>query len=120
VAANVALEVSIDGAAGNDRLSAGGGAALLRGGPGNDILQGGAQGDTLVGGDGDDVLNGGSGGPRNGATFLNALTVHDDAAVDQLTGGGGSDWFLYNFSGDGIEDIARDIGGSETGIQLDL
>ena len=137
------------GGAGDDQLGGGGGRDLLVGGAGADSLDGGQGDDILIAGTTDHDANdsalldimrewtsnhslqqrvnnlkngtgGGSGGPRNGTTFLNALTVHDDAAVDQLTGGGGSDWFLYNFSGSGVKDVATDVGGSETGIQLDL
>ena len=38
-------------------------------------------------------------GGLNGSYLLNATTVHDDAAVDQLYGGAGMDWFLYHPDG---------------------
>jgi hypothetical protein len=44
--------------------------------------------------------------------LLNATTVHDDAAVDQLEGNGGSDWFLYT-AGGAFKDVLRDKGKGE-------
>jgi hypothetical protein len=36
---------------------------------------------------------------------LNAETVHDDGAADQLTGAAGRDWFFANPSQDKITDL---------------
>src|SRR5207247_5976243 len=44
-------------------------------------------------------LNGSAGGALNGGYFLNNRTVHDDAALDQLYGEAGNDWFFYPASG---------------------
>ncbi len=131
------------GGAGNDVLQGGSGRDLLLGGAGADTLAGGGGDDILIGDltdlDGnlpalDAVmaewgrtdadyntrvahLGGSLAGGLNGAYLLNAATVHDDAAVDQLEGDGGSDWFLYT-AGGAFKDVLRDKGKGEiaTGI----
>jgi Ca2+-binding RTX toxin-like protein len=64
------VPVFMDGGAGNDFLTAGGGPAtllgrngsdILIGGPGDDVLSGGAGDDLLIGGPGTDTLDGGPG-----------------------------------------------------------
>src|SRR5207245_7905358 len=44
-------------------------------------------------------LSGTLSGGLNGAYFLTASTVHDDAAIDTLYGDGGMDWFFAKLSG---------------------
>jgi hypothetical protein len=47
---------------------------------------------------------------KNGNSFLNALTVHDDGAGNVLEGGTGLDWFFANLDGvgnDGVTDRIR-------------
>jgi len=61
LAGNMTLPAVLDGGAGADHLSAGGGGAVVLGGSGNDFLQGGQGNDILIGGTGADQLNGGSG-----------------------------------------------------------
>jgi hypothetical protein len=52
-------------------------------------------------------------GPKkNGLPLLDATTVFDDSAVDELLGGNGKDWFLLNLAG-GLLDIA-DLANNET------
>src|SRR5262249_1883264 len=113
------------GEAGNDSLQGGSGRDLQIGGLGSDTLHAGSGGDILIGcrtdydndltalasimaewgrtdiGYQDRInhLTGSVPGGLNGTVFLNALTVHDDAAVDQLFGGSGQDWFLYRAFG---------------------
>lgn len=113
------------GEAGNDILYGGNGRNLLIGGAGSDSLNGGNSDDILIGGttdyDGDlvalnalmaewartdlgyqsriDQLTGAASGGLNGSALLNDGTVHDDAAVDRLYGGGGQDWFFYDAAG---------------------
>jgi 6-phosphogluconolactonase (cycloisomerase 2 family)/PKD repeat protein len=113
------------GGAGNDTLLGGGGRDLLIGGAGQDSLSGGHGEDILVGGTTDhdqsvsalaavmaewsrtDLaagaraahLMGSTSGGNNGTTLLTGQTVHDDGARDDLTGGGGTDWFFYLASG---------------------
>lgn len=120
------------GGLGNDTLLGGIGRDLLIGGKGSDTLSGGADEDILVGTstahDADaaalaavmaewtsgndyqtrvDHLRGPHGG-KNGTTFLQAATVHDDAAKDTLDGGAdASDWFwkFAGINGDVIADL---------------
>jgi Ca2+-binding RTX toxin-like protein len=105
----------------NDTLLGGSGRDLLFGGLGVDLLRGGSNEDLLIGGitdhdtdrtaltalaaewrrtDADLAtriahLNGSQTGGLNGNYWLNAATVHDDGAVDELFGEGGFDWFIY-------------------------
>src|SRR5262249_61406382 len=44
-------------------------------------------------------LNGSQSGGLNGGYLLNTTTVHDDGAIDELFGEGGSDWVIYRNSG---------------------
>ena len=117
------------GGEGNDTLRAGSARSMLVGGAGADKLFAGGANTVLIGGitdyDGDlaalaalraewvraDVgykarvqhllgpSAGGTSGGRNGQVFLNATTVHDDAAADVLTGGGVADWFFADALG---------------------
>ncbi len=45
------------------------------------------------------------GSRQNGSYFLNASTVYDDLALDQLTGGSDPDWFLF-----GLRDSLKKVG----------
>jgi Ca2+-binding RTX toxin-like protein len=112
------------GGAGTDQLQGGSGRDLLIGGAGGDTLHGNGGDDILIGNSTDhdsnlDALNAvmaewgrtdadyttrvnhlmGSAGGLNGGYFLNGTTVDDDAAVDQLYGEAGLDWFFYTASG---------------------
>jgi hypothetical protein len=113
------------GGVGDDSLLGGAARDILIGGLGVDTLRGGNGDDILIGGTTDhdanaaaltslaaewrrtdaDLatrighLNGSQGGGLNGAYQLNATTVHDDGAIDELFGEGGSDWFIYRNSG---------------------
>lgn len=78
---NVTKPMTIDGGAGNDVLTGGGGANTIRGGAGNDLLYGAEGADILFGGDGDDLLFGGQG-------------------RDFLIGGDGADTLLGNADDD--------------------
>jgi hypothetical protein len=108
------------GGSGNDLLYGGSGRNLLIGGGGSDTLYGGRGDDILIGGTTDydsnlaaldaimaewgrtDIsyrqriadLDGTASGGLNGQYVLNATTVHDDGASDQLVGGGGQDWYI--------------------------
>lgn len=127
------------GGAGADQLYGGSARDLLFGGLGADILRGGGGDDLLVGGltDFDDDLaalamlraewlrtdssystrvarlSGTLGGGLNGTYKLNAATVHDDAAIDQLFGEGNQDWFLYTLGGP-TGDVLKDKKNDET------
>lgn len=108
------------GGSGNDLLYGGSGRDLLIGGGGADTLSAGSGDDLLIGGATDydsnlvaldaimaewgrtDIsyqqriadLDGAASGGLNGQYLLNATTVHDDGASDQLAGGGGQDWYI--------------------------
>ncbi len=81
---NVGANSSEDG---KDTLVGGGGDDRLKGGGGDDVLEGGADKDTLWGEGGDDTLAGGLGDG------------------DQMTGGTGSDTFVFDASSDGNDFI---------------
>lgn len=108
------------GGAGNDTVTGGSDRDILVGGLGSDVLSGGSGEDVLIGGTTDhdgnlaawsaivdewsrtdvtyanriDHLFGTLGGGRNGSTYLNGSTLHDDGVADTLTGDGNTDWFL--------------------------
>jgi uncharacterized protein (TIGR03118 family) len=65
---------TVDGGAGNDKISGGGGNNILLGGPGDDILLGSAERDVLIGGDGHDRLRGDSGDDL----LIAGLTAYDN------------------------------------------
>jgi hypothetical protein len=87
------IPITLDGGAGNDRLSGGDGPETLLGGPGDDELKGYAGNDLLDGGDGNDTLSGYSGS-------------------DVLHGGAGDD----NLSPDGYEQPSADVVDGGPGI----
>ena len=112
------------GGDGNDTLTAGAGRDLLIGDAGSDTLLGGAGDDILIAGTTSfdaslpgllsllsewsrtDLagaariadLNGSTPGGLNGANVLTATTTVNDAAIDQLSGGAGLDWFLADLN----------------------
>ena len=49
-----------------------------------------------------------NGGGKNGTTVLDATTVFDDAAIDDLRGGHGKDWFLARTTGLFADDLDAD------------
>ncbi len=131
------------GGEGDDQLVGGAGRDLLIGGFGSDILNGGDADDILIAGatdhDANDaallsimeewtsaasfqtrVRNLKNGTGFSGGVKLNASTVHDDSAKDFLTGDGGNDWHLYNFSGSGVKDIVFALSSQESAQRLDL
>lgn len=124
------------GGANNDQLQGGAGRDLLIGGLGADTLQGADGEDILIGARTDhdsdlaallaifdewgrtdlgyaeriSHLTGATTGGFNGSAFLNAQTIHEDDAVDQLFGGNQLDWFLYQAAGpfaDSLSDKRR-------------
>ena len=131
------------GGLGSDTLTGGNGRNLLIGGAGGDTLRGGSGDDLLVGGSTDydvnlaalsaimaewgrtDVdywtrinhLTGAATGALNGSYFLTPTTVHTDAAVDDLTGNAGQDWFFYKATGNN-KDKLRDKATGETATTL--
>ena len=112
------------GGGGNDNLNGGAGNNILIGGTGADSLTGGANEDLMIGGSFSGETNvsalialrnewtssnpydsrvahllGTLSSGLNGTTVLTSSTVHDDGAVDTLTGGAGRDWYLVNQTG---------------------
>jgi Ca2+-binding RTX toxin-like protein len=116
------------GGAGRDILIGLGGVDVLQGQAGDDILIGGSTSlnaaaleaimlewsRTDLTGSAQDQFNARvnhivGGGGKNGATTLDATKVTDDAASDQLTGGGDIDWFFKSGSSatlDNVVDLA--------------
>ena len=96
---NVMATMTIDGGAGNDLLTGGGGRNVIFGGTGNDILYGAAGNDILLGGDGNDDLFGGDGNDvivgGNGNDILNGGSGRDvmigSQDNDSLDGGNDED-----------------------------
>jgi Ca2+-binding RTX toxin-like protein len=71
---------TLNGEAGDDRLSGGGGNDVLNGGDGNDRLDGGDGDDAINGGAGDDRINGGRGADTIDGGDNTALTNADGTA----------------------------------------
>src|SRR5687768_11287665 len=65
ISRGVELAATINGDAGDDKLSAGGGATTVNGGDGNDHIRGGAEADNLNGDAGNDTINSVGGGVDN-------------------------------------------------------
>jgi Ca2+-binding RTX toxin-like protein len=65
----------------------------------------------------------GAGTGLNGSVLLasegSAATVHDDGAVDVLTGSAGQDWFLLNLDGE-VKDKVTDLSAEEFANDLDF
>ena len=131
--AAVTVPATIDGGAGNDKLTGGQAADSILGGIGNDIIFGVAGNDTIDGGDGNDVLTGDAGndsiigGIGNdtliggiGNDTLAGVTGDDNLAGgigdDSLTGGDGNDRINGNAGNDqltgdaGNDTIIGDLG----------
>jgi hypothetical protein len=128
---------TIMGGGGNDVLLGGAGSDHLYGGSGRDLLIGGTGADMLVGNGGSDILIGGATAWDNDLAHLNQIMniwtssasyksrikalrqgllglgkVHDDGAVDVLTGSSENDWYLV-----GANDI---IHGRHHNVAVDL
>ncbi len=125
------------GGAGNDTLTGGTGRNILLGGAGADVLHGGSGDDILVASpttlDANltallqlmdewsnantnfltrvQHLNGSVAGGANAPFFLNNSTVQNDTSVDQLFGGGGSDWFLFTAAGAAADQVKDPLNG---------
>jgi Ca2+-binding RTX toxin-like protein len=94
----------MNGGKGNDNLTGGWGADLIRGGEGNDVLAGGGGSDQIFGDDGDDILNEtGSGSDQlSGGSGADQFTLtRSSYSSDTLTasGGEGADRFTVSMAG---------------------
>ncbi len=131
------------GGSGKDTLQGGSGRDILIGGTGANSLNAGSGDDILIGGSTiydtnvmallallgewgrtdrtyqqrvQDLFGNGSGG-LNGAFLLNAQTITRDAAIDQLFGGAGSDWFWFSDSGKSADRIGGYSAGEVAGFR---
>jgi uncharacterized protein (TIGR03118 family) len=131
------------GGSGNDTLQGGDGRDILIGGGGRSSLTAGNGGDILIGGrtayDANvaalldllaewgrtdrtyeqrvqDLFGNGSGG-LNGAFLLDGQTITSDTAIDQLFGGGGSDWFWFSDNGKSADRIGGFAAGEVAGFR---
>ena len=121
-----------------DILVGGDGNDAVSGNKGRDILIGGTGADTLTGDQDNDILIAGYTTHDNDSAALNNILatwnsgqtydalvnslrstslrpdvdVFDDAAVDQLKGGSGQDWFIFN-NDQGVKDIVSDLKSGE-------
>jgi len=91
----------IEGAAGDDILSATSGANVISGGDGDDLIGGGFDGDTLFGRAGNDILLG-----DNSDIVAGADRLVGGTGDDLLEGGGGADTFVFG-TGDGADTIGK-------------
>lgn len=135
------------GGAGNDTLNGGSGTGrdLLIGGAGRDTIRGNGADDILVGGytlhDANftalraisdewnsartyqqrvDNIHGTTHTGLNGSYLLKPdVTTFDDGAIDDMAGGSGRDWFIFNNDG-ANKDRLRDAAGNELKEDVDL
>ena len=114
---------TIYGGTGNDTIHGDAGVDTIYGDAGNDTIHGGEGADTLRGGADDDyIVSGDNDGDDAGGNFLFGeggndvlVTIGSDAgaAADQLTGGGGTDFFIVD-TRQGGEDLIMDFEIGET------
>ena len=98
----------VAGRAGNDVMTGGGGDDVLRGGEGRDVAFGDGGDDILDGQAGDDIVSGDEGNDLviggTGDDILMGVTGDDVLVGDSISGGDGSDIFVYG-NGDGTDTI---------------
>jgi Ca2+-binding RTX toxin-like protein len=100
--ATSAIQLTLDGGAGND---------ILVGGDGNDVLIGGEGDDVLIGGAGNDVLDG---GPGDNVVIQGLIGGGAPTSTTRIEGGEGDDTFIFGF---GYELEIQDL---QAGDQVDL
>ncbi len=107
------ISLTVDGGAGNDRITGGDGNDRLLGGDGNDTIFGGRGADTMIGGNGDDtfVWN-----PGDGSDVIDGQGGHDTL---QFNGANTSEKFDLSANGNrltftrDIGNVTMDVGGVE-------
>lgn len=101
VGTGVRQRALLDGGAGNDVLTAGGGSSILLGGSGDDILTGGPQRDLLIGGAGRDCLFG-----RGGEDLLiGGTTSLDETALNAVL----NEWTSNHSRAQRIRNLRGDV-----------
>ena len=103
---SVADNLTINGTAGDDKLTGGYGHDTISGNAGNDTIDGQAGSDTIHGGDGNDNLTGNFGDDRLYGEAGDDILL-GGAGSDKLYGGAGADTFILNLAslGTGVADI---------------
>lgn len=96
----IALPATIDGGAGNDRLTGSTVSDRLVGGPGNDHIDGFAGNDTISGGAGRDWLLGGAGNDRVSGQGGSGDVISGGPDNDTLDGGRGNDRLMETADAD--------------------
>jgi Ca2+-binding RTX toxin-like protein len=102
-----AIGDTINGGDGNDTLFGADGNDTLNGMAGNDSLVGGAGNDSLLGGAGNDNLDGGIGDD----------VLDGQSENDLVKGGDGSDTYIWNGAGDGVDTLSSLSGYDRVRVQ---
>lgn len=106
-APNTRSPLAAYGGSGDDALFAADTGSYLDGGAGSDVLTGASGADTLIGGAGSDVLLGGA-----GADLLTGDGKGSAPARDDIDGGPGSDYVLYDGRSTPVTVDLRRVGGN--------
>jgi Ca2+-binding RTX toxin-like protein len=97
------IALTVDGGAGNDRITGGDGNDRLIGGDGNDVIEGGRGNDTMFGGAGDDVF---TWDPGDGSDVIEGQGGHD---AMQFTGANVGEHIDISANGPRVR-FFRDVG----------
>jgi uncharacterized protein (TIGR03118 family) len=105
IAKEIIVPTILNGGAGNDTLSGGGGNNILLGGPGDDDLQGAVNRDILIGGEGSDRLRGGD----DDDLLIAGTTAYDNniAALLQIL----AEWTSANPYATRVANLRGGVGG---------
>src|SRR5262249_10906763 len=107
------IALTVDGGAGNDKITGGDGNDVLIGGDGNDLIEGGRGNDIMFGGAGDDTF---TWDPGDGSDVIEGQGGHDKLEFDGANGSEKNDIFTngsrVRFSRD-VANITMDLNGVE-------